>query len=179
MRPKSVRVTPVSRASLRHSRCIAARPDSASKYRAMKSAASSLLIPSCCARPNGVCPYTIPKFTAFARSRCSGVTDVDGQPENFGGRPPMNVFARRERLRQRRIAGKMRHDPQLHLRIVRGDKPPARLRHKCPADFSSQIGADRNVLQVRIAAGKPAGCGSRLIERRMQPAVCRIDQLRE
>ena len=51
----------------------------------------------------------------------------------------------------------IRQHTQLNLRIIRRHKYPARLRHKPTPDFLPQLGADGNVLEVRIVGGQPAG----------------------
>ena len=56
----------------------------------------------------------------------------------------------------------MRKQAQFDLGIVRGKKLPPAARNEAFADVSAQLSADRNILQVRIARGKPAGRGNGL-----------------
>ena len=75
-------------------------------------------------------------------------------------------------LQQARIAGQVRHDAQLDLRIVGGDQRVARRRDEGLADAPALRGADRDVLQIRIRRGQPAGGGHRLVIRGMDAARC-------
>ena len=43
-------------------------------------------------------------------------------------------------------------------------------------DFTAELGADRNVLQVRVAAGKSSGRGPSLVELRVDPLCVRVEE---
>jgi phosphoglycolate phosphatase len=73
------------------------------------------------------------------------------QTEDLGGGGAMDIFAGAEGGEQALVAGQMRHDAQLDLRIVRGQHPAARLGHEGAADAPALVAADRDVLQVGIA----------------------------
>ena len=73
----------------------------------------------------------------------------------------------------------MREDAQLDLRVVGRDQPIAGLGDEGAADLAANLGADRDVLEVRIAARQPAGCRNRLVERRVDAARVRVDQQRQ
>jgi len=62
----------------------------------------------------------------------------------------MNIFAFLERFAHHRILCNVRQDAQLKLRIVRGDELIAFLWNERSPDLLSQLGADRNILQVRL-----------------------------
>ena len=47
------------------------------------------------------------------------------------------------------------------------------------ADFPAELGPDRDVLQVGIAAAQPAGRGDRLVEARVDAAGLGVDELRQ
>ena len=73
--------------------------------------------------------------------------------------------------------GDMREDPQFDLAVVGGDDLVARLRHEGHADLASCLGADRDVLQVRLGRGEPSRrcCGKR--EGGMHPLRFRVHVL--
>ena len=65
-------------------------------------------------------------------------------------RPPNHE----EGLPQGGITRKMRQNAQFDLGIIRGHQEIAFVGHKRPADFSTDVGADGNVLQVGVTAGQ-------------------------
>ena len=70
------------------------------------------------------------------------------------------------------LAG-VRHDPHLDLassRPTSATRSPAPTTNASP-DPAALLGADRDVLQVRVGAGEPAGGGDRLHVRGVDPAV--------
>ena len=71
----------------------------------------------------------------------------------------MNVEALAERLLQRLDAGDLGEEPQLDLRIVGGDELHPRRGDEGAADLAAVLGADRDVLQVRIGRRQPPGRG--------------------
>ena len=77
-----------------------------------------------------------------------------------------------ERRYQVLVAGQMREQAQLDLRVVRRQEELAlSQRHEATADLTAEIGAHRDVLQVRIGGGKATGCGDRLVELGVHAAV--------
>src|SRR3546814_1988437 len=50
-----------------------------------------------------------------------------------------------------------RAEPQLDLRIIGGDDDVARFRHEGVADLAADLGADRDVLEVRVGRTQPPG----------------------
>ena len=92
----------------------------------------------------------------------------------------MNIFVALESRPQSFVAGKMGQHAQLDLRIVGRQQPPIGLAgQKRGANFAAFFGANRNVLQIRIAGAQPARRGDHLIERRMHAAGLRMNQLRQ
>jgi hypothetical protein len=83
--------------------------------------------------------------------------------EYFGSGRTMNVSVLRERCQQTGVLRKMRHDPQLDLRVIRGKQPVPRRRNECLPDTSSLGCANRNILQVGVGRGKASGRGNRLV----------------
>ena len=76
-----------------------------------------------------------------------------------------------------RIVGQ---DAQLDLRVVGGEQLPAGLAgDERGADFAAFVGADRDVLQVRVAGAEPAGGGDDLVERRVNAARLGVDHRRQ
>ena len=82
--------------------------------------------------------------------------------EDFGCRGAVHVLTVGEGLQQPGILRDVRHDAQLDLRVVGRHHPVARRRNEGFADASPFRGAHRDVLQVRVAGGQPAGDGHRL-----------------
>ena len=62
----------------------------------------------------------------------------------------MDVAVRRERLHQARVAGEVRHDPELDLRVIGGDQYVPGRRDERLADAPAFGRPDRDVLQVRV-----------------------------
>ena len=83
----------------------------------------------------------------------------------------MQVLPRRERLDQALVPGEVGHDPHLDLAVVRRHQRLVALAddERLP-DPPALGGADRDVLQVRVGRGEPAGRGDRLLERRVDAA---------
>ena len=74
----------------------------------------------------------------------------------------------------------MGEDPQLDLRVVGRQEPPARpARDERLADLAAFLGAHRDVLEVRVARAEPAGRGDALVERGVDPAVLGMHQRRQ
>ena len=69
----------------------------------------------------------------------------------------VDVEAVAEGLLQRLDVGDLGEQPQLDLRIVGGDELVARRRDEGAADLAAFLGADRDVLQVRLGGREPAG----------------------
>ena len=69
----------------------------------------------------------------------------------------VDVGALLERLAQRRHIGHMRRQPQLDLRIVGREQHMAGFRHEAFADLATDLGADRDVLEVRLGRGQAPG----------------------
>ena len=73
----------------------------------------------------------------------------------------MDVLAAGETFFQGRNVGDMGQQPQLDLRVVRADQHIARFGDEGVADAAAFLGADRDVLQVRIGRGQPPGLRDR------------------
>ena len=99
--------------------------------------------------------------------------------EHFGRGRAVHVLAAVERGQQAGVAGQVRHDAQLDLRVVRGDDLPALRRDERLADAPAFLGADRDVLQVRIGRRQPPGRRDRLVVAGVHAAGARIDDLRQ
>src|SRR5690606_14202128 len=81
--------------------------------------------------------------------------------EHLGGGGAVHVQTLAEGIEQALVLGQVRHDAQLDLRIVRGHDAVARGGDEGLADAPPLGGADRDVLQVRVRGGQPAGGGER------------------
>ena len=84
----------------------------------------------------------------------------------------MHVLPGAEGLHQRRVAGKMGHQPQLNLAVVRVQQHPALPGQEGPADLLALLGADGDVLQIRLGGGNAPGGGGHLVKGGMHPALC-------
>ena len=90
--------------------------------------------------------------------------------EHLGRGRRVDVLAALERLAQLRLAGDVREDPQLDLRVVGRQQLRALLGDERRADLAAELGADRDRLEVRARRREPAGRGDGLVDRRVQPA---------
>jgi hypothetical protein len=84
----------------------------------------------------------------------------------------VQVLAGREGLLEPGVVGQVGHDPHLDLAVVGGHQAlEARPGDEALADLAALLGADRDVLQVRVVAGQPPGRGDHLLEGRVDAAV--------
>ena len=91
--------------------------------------------------------------------------------EDLGRGLGVDVLAALEDLAQHVLAGDVGEHAQLDLGVVDREQDVAGLGDEAGADLAARLGADRDVLQVRVDRGQPAGGGGDLQERRVQPAV--------
>jgi hypothetical protein len=115
-------------------------------------------MPSCLRQAEGAHAVDQAEVDRLGARRSLPVTSSSGLAEDFGSGRAVDVGAMAERAQQARILGQMRHDPQLDLRIVAatilqpgGATKAVRMRRP--------LGADRDVLQVRIGGRQPPGRG--------------------
>ena len=119
-----------------------------------------------------------PKLTVLATRRMRLVDRRLVNAEDPRGHRLVDVAVLREGPAQRRIVGVMGEDPQLDLRVVGRQEPPARpARDERLADLAAVLGADRDVLQVGVARAQPAGRRDALVERGVDPAVLGMHKL--
>ena len=91
----------------------------------------------------------------------------------------MHVEVVLESVQQTGILRQMSHDAQLDLRVVGRQQLVARRRDEGLANAPALGGADRDVLQVRVAGGQPAGGGHRLVVAGVDAPGARVDLLRQ
>ena len=92
-------------------------------------------------------------------------------PEDNGGRQGVDIAIVQEGLDQGRLTGQVGHNAQFDLRIVRRKNAPARfLGPKGFANLAAQLGADGDILEIGVGAGKPPGSGHCLVERAVYAA---------
>ena len=115
----------------------------------------------------------------FARRRSSCALRPLVGAEHLERRAIVDVFAVAERVDQRLLPGEVRQDAQLDLRVVGRDQHVARLGDERAPDLAADVGPDRNVLQVRIAAAQAPGRGHRLVEAGVHAAGVGIDERRQ
>src|SRR5687767_11643821 len=73
----------------------------------------------------------------------------------------------------------MREKPQLDLRVVGRKQLPPRPWDEPSPNITSQLSANGDVLQVRVARGETSRRRHCLVERRVQPACLRVDEGRK
>ena len=83
----------------------------------------------------------------------------------------MDVRTVQKRLLHVLVACDMRQNAQLDLRVVGVHERLALARHKVAAQAAAQLGADGNVLQVRLGGGDAPGARLGLDEGRVDPSV--------
>ena len=104
---------------------------------------------------------------------------VERDAEHLGRRAPVDVLAPPEGLDQALLARDVGEDAQLDLGVVGGEEAVPRLRHERRADAPAELGADRDVLRVRVARRQPPRHRDELVERRVNAARPRVDQRRQ
>src|SRR5690349_16350397 len=88
---------------------------------------------------------------------------VDRHVEGAGRDERVQILTCVERLDQPLVPGQMRHDAHLDLAVVsRHELAVTVTDDKRVADAAARLGADRDVLQVRLGRGQPAGGCDRL-----------------
>ncbi len=93
------------------------------------------------------------------------VHGVDGHAEDFAGGEGVNIDVFCIGAHQQRIAAEVRQQAQLDLRVVGGEQLRAGRGGEGGANFAAQLGADGNVLQIRIDRREPAGGRGRGLKR--------------
>ena len=101
----------------------------------------------------------------------AGVELLGRDAEDRRGGRGVDVLAAAEDVLQHLLAGDVREHAQLDLRVVDREQHVARLGDEAGADLAPEPRADRDVLQVRVDRGEPAGRRVHLAERRVQAAV--------
>ncbi len=99
--------------------------------------------------------------------------------EHLGSGGAVHVEVVLESVQQTGILRQMSHDAQLDLRVVGREQLVARRRDEGLANTPALSGADRDVLQVRVAGGQPAGGGHRLVVAGVDAPGARVDLLRQ
>src|SRR5262249_6992244 len=97
--------------------------------------------------------------------------------ENFERGPIVNVVAAPKGFDQRLVAGQMRQNAKLDLRVVGGNQKMAWICDERAADFPSELGPNGNVLEVGIAAAQSASRRHGLVETRVHTASFGVDEL--
>ena len=100
---------------------------------------------------------------------------VQGHPEHLAGGQRVDVGPCRERLLERLDPRHVREKPQLDLRIVGRYQHMVALGDEGAADGAPLIGADGDVLKVRVDAGEPAGGSPRHAVGRVDATRLRVD----
>ena len=102
------------------------------------------------------------------------------QAIDLGGGGGVDIRAGAEGLEQSRFAAQPRDDAQLDLRIIRREQPVLAVAgNEGLADLLPLLGADGDILQVRVLRIEPAGAGDDLVESRVDAAGLGPDGRRE
>ena len=112
----------------------------------------------------------MPKLTIFAFERWPTSTSRAVDAEDLGGGRRVDVLAGAEDPLQHSLVGDVGEDPQLDLAVVGGDAAVARLGDEAAAERAADLGADRDVLQVRVGAREAPGRARGLVEGGVDPA---------
>ena len=112
----------------------------------------------------------MPKLTALARRRCSASTISGGHAEDLARGEGVDVFAAAEGVDEQRVLGEVREQAQLDLRVVGGEQHVAGRGDEGGADLAAELGADGDVLQVRVGRREAAGGGAGLVESGVEAA---------
>ena len=88
----------------------------------------------------------------------------------------MDVLTAGECLTQHRLAGDVREDAQLDLAVVGRQESRAVRCDERRADAAAELGAHRDRLEVGVGRREAARRRDRLVDRRVEPPVRRIDQ---
>src|SRR3954464_1612938 len=105
-------------------------------------------------------------------TRHAGEINIEDQRRGL----PMDVAAGLECSDERGIAGKMREQAQLDLRIVRRDEYVTGGRNKPASNVAPQLTANRDVLKVGIARRQTARGRDSLVEGRVDAIRPRIHE---
>ena len=100
-------------------------------------------------------------------------------PEHLQRRLVVDVVAAREGGGERFVARQVRQHAQLDLRVVGRDQHVSGFGDERAADLPAQRRADRDVLQVRIAAAQASRRGDRLVEHRVHATGDRMHERRQ
>ena len=117
----------------------------------------------------------MPKLIALARRRVIGSMPSIGTPNTSLAVRAWMSSPLAKLSSQHRQVGDVGQQPQLDLRVVGADQHMARFGNERVADAAAFLGADRDVLQVRIGRGQPPGRGDRHGEAGMHPPGLGID----
>ena len=104
---------------------------------------------------------------------------LDRDAGDRGGRDAVHVFAAPVGVDQGRLVGEEGHEAQLDLRVVGDHQAHAFGGDEAVADLAAELGADGDVLQVRVGARQAPRRGDGLVERGVQPPAARVDARRQ
>jgi hypothetical protein len=96
--------------------------------------------------------------------------------EHLERRAVVNVLALAERVDEGLLAGEVREHPQLDLRVVSRDEHVSAFGDEGAPDLAADLGPDRDVLQVGVAAAQPSCCRDGLVEARVHAPGVGVDQ---
>ena len=106
----------------------------------------------------------MPKLTALALRRMSGVTMRGGTPKTSEAVRVWMSSLWRKASSEDGVAGEVGEQAQLDLRVVGDQEGPAGCGDEGGADLAAELGADGDVLEVGVGGGEAAGGGAGWIE---------------
>ena len=107
----------------------------------------------------------------FGVSALQGSHFLHRHAEDLGGSGGMNVHMVAEGLLHSLVVCDMRQHPQLNLAVIRVHQHTAFFRHEHFPNFRPQVGADGDVLQIRLRRGQPPGGSDQILEGGVHPPV--------
>ena len=137
----------------------------------MNAFASSCGICSRSARPNARQAVDDPVVDHLGLAAHADVQLLRREVEDGAGGLGVDVLAAQEDVAQDLLVGDVGQDAELDLVVVDAQQDVPGLGDEAGADLAAGLGADRDVLQVRVDARQAPGGGRRLLERGVQPAV--------
>ena len=119
----------------------------------------------------------MPKLMTLARAAVLACLATGATPKTSCGGEGVDVLSAAEGFDQHGILGEMGQEAQLDLRVVGGEQQAAGRGDEGGANLAAELGADGNILQIRIGGAEAAGGGAGLVKRGVQAAGDGVDQV--
>ena len=136
----------------------------------MNSLATLVETPSCLGQAEGPLAVDDPEIDGLGLAAHLRGHHLREETEDLGGGPGVDVLVLGKGVAEDRVAGEVGQDPEFDLGIVGGEDEAPLPGDEGPADLPPLLGPDRDVLEVRLRRGEPAGGGHRLVVGGVDPA---------